>query len=139
MADLTARLDFYQRLVKTDNEEELELMNNELRDRFGPLPWQASNLIYVTKLKLKSQNMGADSIIKTGEKITLQFPYEVSGMRPALTKLLGDRWTIGNKQLRTTIQDLGDEWEIKLLEDVEKLSEFQTDMKERLLNAVAAN
>ena len=139
VSDLTARLDFYQRLVKTDNEEELELMNNELRDRFGPLPWQASNLIYVTKLKLKSQNMGADSIIKTGEKITLQFPYEVSGMRPALTKLLGDRWTIGNKQLRTTIQDLGDEWEIKLLEDVEKLSAFQTDMKERLLDAVAAN
>jgi len=139
VSDLTARLDFYQRLVKTDTEEELELMNNELRDRFGPLPWQASNLIYVAKLKLKSQNMGADSIIKTGEKITLQFPYEVSGMRPALTKLLGNRWTIGNKQLRTTVDDLGDEWEIKLLEDVEKLSAFQTAMNEQLFDAVAAN
>ena len=139
VSDLTARLDFYQRLVKTDTEEELELMKNELRDRFGPLPWQASNLIYVAKLKLKSQNMGADSIIKTGEKITLQFPYEVSGMRPALTKLLGDRWMIGNKQLRTTVDDLGDEWEIKLLEDVEKLSAFQTAMNERLFDAVVAN
>ena len=139
VSDLTARLDFYQRLVKTDTEEELELMKNELRDRFGPLPWQASNLIYVAKLKLKSQNMGADSIIKTGEKITLQFPYEVSGMRPALTKLLGDRWMIGNKQLRTTVDDLGDEWEIKLLEDVEKLSAFQTAMNEQLFDAVAAN
>ena len=139
VSDLTARLDFYQRLVKTDTEEELELMKNELRDRFGPLPWQASNLIYVAKLKLKSQNMGADSIIKTGEKITLQFPYEVSGMRPALTKLLGNRWMIGNKQLRTTVDDLGDEWEIKLLEDVEKLSAFQTAMNERLFDAVVAN
>jgi transcription-repair coupling factor (superfamily II helicase) len=126
-------------LVKTDTEEELELMNNELRDRFKLATAVGQTYLYVTKLKLKSQNMGADSIIKTGEKITLQFPYEVSGMRPALTKLLGDRWTIGNKQLRTTIQDLGDEWEIKLLEDVEKLSAFQTDMKERLLDAVAAN
>jgi len=60
-------------------------------------------------------------------------------MRPALTKLLGDRWTIGNKQLRTTVDDLGDEWEIKLLEDVEKLSAFQTAMNERLFDAVAVN
>ena len=139
VSDLTVRLDLYQRLVKTDNVQELELMNTELRDRFGPIPWQASNLIYVTKLKLKSQDMGADSITKTGEKITLQFPYEVSGMKPALTKLLGDQWTIGNKQLRTTTQDLGDEWETKLLEAVEKLSDFRTNMNERLLDPMFAN
>ena len=32
VSDLTVRLDLYQRLVKTDNVQELELMNTELRD-----------------------------------------------------------------------------------------------------------
>ena len=131
VSDLPTRLDVYQKLIKTRSVEEVTVLEGELRDRFGPLPWQATNLLYVKQLRLKAQDSGAESIMRNGDKITLQFPHEVSGASAALTKLLGPRWIIGNKQIRTTVKGLGDSWEDQLVETIEKLADFQKEMTKR--------
>jgi len=87
------------------------------------------------RLKLKAQESGAESIVRTGDKITLQFPHEVSSVSTILAKLLGYRWTIGNKQIRTTIDGLGDDWENQLIDAVDKLSDFQRNMTARFEEA----
>ncbi len=133
--DLTTRLALYQRLAKTTSVEEVNSIESELKDRFGPIPWQAVNLLYTTRLKLKAQKSGAESIVRTGDKITLQFSHEVSSASTILAKLLGYRWTIGNKQIRTTIDGLGDDWENQLIDAVDKLGDFQRDMTARFKEA----
>ena len=52
VSDLPTRLDVYRRLVSSATPDEVDAMGDELVDRFGTLPWQAQNLLYVTKLKL---------------------------------------------------------------------------------------
>ena len=133
--DLSTRLDLYQRLTKTISAEDINSIESEMKDRFGPIPWQAINLLYTMRLKLKAQESGAESIVRTGDKITLQFPHEVSSVSTILAKLLGYRWTIGNKQIRTTIDGLGDDWENQLIDAVDKLSDFQRNMTARFEEA----
>jgi hypothetical protein len=59
-------------------------------------------------------------------------------MRFALQNLIGPSWTIGNMQLRSTLIELGDNWEGSLVEVVDKLGEFQSRMSDELTNSTAS-
>ena len=56
----------------------------------------------------------------------------------ALQNLIGPGWTIGNMQIRSTLIELGDNWEDSLVEVVEKLGEFQSRMSEELIKSTAS-
>ena len=60
-------------------------------------------------------------------------------MRIALQKLIGSEWTIGNMQIRSNLTDLGSNWEIKLVEAVDKLGEFQSKMSTELFTSAEPN
>jgi len=133
--DLPSRLDIYQKLIKCRTINETDFLEQELKDRFGPLPWQAINLIFTVRLKIKSSATGMEYIRKTGDKLVIQFPFEVGGMRIALQKLIGSEWTIGNMQIRSNLTDLGSNWEGKLVETVDRLGEFQSKMSSELIKS----
>ena len=78
-------------------------------------------------------------IRKTGDKLVIQFPFEVGGMRIALQKLIGSEWTIGNMQIRSNLTDLGSNWKIQLVEAVDRLGEFQSKMSTELINSAEVN
>ena len=137
--DLPSRLDIYQKLIKCRTINETDSLEQELKDRFGPLPWQAINLLFTVRLKIKSSATGMEYIRKTGDKLVIQFPFEVGGMRIALQKLIGSEWTIGNMQIRSNLTDLGSNWEIKLVEAVDRLGEFQSKMSTELINSAEVN
>ena len=137
--DLPSRLDIYQKLIKCRTINETDSLEQELKDRFGPLPWQAINLLFTVRLKIKSSATGMEYIRKTGDKLVMQFPFEVGGMRIALQKLIGSEWTIGNMQIRSNLTDLGSNWEIKLVEAVDRLGEFQSKMSTELINSAEVN
>ena len=136
--DLPSRLDIYQKLIQCRTLDETDLLERELKDRFGPLPWQALNLLFTVRLKIKASLTGMEYIRKTGEKLVIQFPFEVGGMRFALQNLIGPGWTIGNMQIRSTLIELGDNWEESLVEVVEKLGEFQSRMSDELIKSTAS-
>ena len=60
-------------------------------------------------------------------------------MRIALQKLIGSEWTIGNMQIRSNLTDLGSNWEIQLVEAVDRLGEFQSKMSTELINSAEVN
>ena len=127
--DLPVRLGIYQRLAKLPHLDGVDEMEEELRDRFGPLPWQAQNLLYVVRLRLRAQRAGIASISKKSEQVVLQLEDEVGGARRALERALGPSVEIGNEQIRLRLEGLAEEWEMALLDTVTKLSDFRERME----------
>ncbi|MDQ3328024.1 MAG: transcription-repair coupling factor [Chloroflexota bacterium] len=62
ITDRDARLRLYRRLADTATERDLKIIEEELRDRFGPVPDQARNLIDLIELKLLAAAAGVTSI-----------------------------------------------------------------------------
>jgi transcription-repair coupling factor (superfamily II helicase) len=67
------RLTLYKRLANCDTPEELQLMQEELIDRFGDLPPQAQALIETHRLRILAKPLGIAKIDATETAIKLQF------------------------------------------------------------------
>ena len=135
--DLPTRLGIYQRLVRLAELSDADELADELRDRFGPLPWQAQNLLYVVRLKLRSQRAGVESITREGQRIVLQLKDEVGGARRALQRDLGAGVVVGNAQIRLELDQLPDGWEERLVDTVERLADFRDRIGAEVRTATA--
>jgi transcription-repair coupling factor (superfamily II helicase) len=58
VADVHVRLSLYKRIAAAADAAELDELNAELHDRFGPLPPAAQNLLRIAKLKLRARALG---------------------------------------------------------------------------------
>ncbi len=71
--DVHERLLLYKRLASTETAEELESIQEELVDRFGPTPEQAQSLLACHRLRLVAKPLGVTKIDAGAERTTLQF------------------------------------------------------------------
>jgi len=116
VADLTTRLNLYQRLAKVSSVDELRQIREELRDRFGNLPSVVENLLYVVNLKTLAAQAGMQSISKEDRQIVIRFREGVKIDR----RRLEPAWPglkVGMTQLRLDMRLLGHQWQ-KVLEEV---------------------
>ena len=107
-------------------------MGDELVDRFGTLPWQAQNLLYVTKLKLAAAQANVLAVNRENHTIVLRLSDSVGGARQALRRHLGDHVDIGNTLVRVDISGASNGWEPSLLDTVERLGQFTEQMVAQL-------
>ena len=122
--DLPTRLGIYQRLVQLDDLDAVREMEDELRDRFGEMPWQTKNLLYVLRLKLEAKRAEVSSIARDGGRVTLRLAGEVGGARSVLQRELGRGVEVGNTQIRLELGSLAGGWEQPLIDAVRKLGDF---------------
>ena len=122
--NLPTRLGIYHRLVQLEDLGAVGDMEAELRDRFGELPWQAQNLLYVLRLKLEAHRAEVSSIARQGEHIVLRLTGEVGGARGVLQRELGAAVEVGNTRLRLDLNALAGRWEQPLMDTVRKLGDF---------------
>ncbi len=132
VADLPTRLSIYRRLVALGSPEDVGPLEEELRDRFGPIPWQVENLMYVVRLKLEAGRALVDSISREDRSIILRLRDEVGGARAALQRLMPVGATVGNAQIRLDLLRLEEGWEGPLVATVEKLAEFRSKVEGEL-------
>ena len=125
VADLTTRIGIYQRLVKLEAVDDVDDMEAELRDRFGELPWQARNLLYVARLKLRGREAGVESITRHDGRVVVRLQDQVGGARRALQRALGRGVEVGNARLRLGPDSTGDEWEEHLTATIDNLAAFR--------------
>ena len=85
------RIEIYRKLAQVTDKPQLDALQGELRDRFGPLPAAAELLLTVAELKLLASEKQVTSIEVTGDKLQL-----VRG---------GDFITLGGKFPRLTKQE----------------------------------
>ncbi|HQO28117.1 MAG TPA: transcription-repair coupling factor, partial [Accumulibacter sp.] len=71
--DVHERLTIYKRLGNCTQAEELMDMQEELIDRFGPLPQQAQALLDSHRLRLLCKPLGIAKIDTTQEQVAVQF------------------------------------------------------------------
>ncbi|MBI4238207.1 MAG: transcription-repair coupling factor [Deltaproteobacteria bacterium] len=67
------RLAWYKRLSGTTTEEELQQIEAELRDRFGPLPEEAQHLFHVIALRQTCAQLGIEQLQCNGEIWRIKF------------------------------------------------------------------
>ena len=147
--DLPARLRMYQRIVTLgaaqaevslngtaeqgeEGEDAIKAgvseIEDEMRDRFGPLPWQAVNLLYVTRLRLYAKDAGIESVTRERNRVVLRYGGDIGGARRAMERVLGRQAEIGNTQVRLPMDALGADWEGALETALRALAEFTRRM-----------
>ncbi|MEZ4690080.1 MAG: TRCF domain-containing protein [Ignavibacteria bacterium] len=70
----TERLNIYRRLYELKNEEELDLISKELKDRFGEYLDDVSNLLRMIGIKLTASGLGFEKLTIRNRTLTLYFP-----------------------------------------------------------------
>jgi transcription-repair coupling factor (superfamily II helicase) len=121
--DLNTRIALYQKLVKTEKLEQIELLAQEFTDRFGKLPVEVENLLFGVRIKILGVKAGIESIATDEGEIVLR---RFEGMRFDRQKLelfaRGLRFPIGSLHIdplfiRLDIKRIGLTWQ-KVLEEV---------------------
>ena len=119
--DKTVRLGLYRRLSNIGSEAEIEALQEELTDRFGPLPEMVVNLLYQLRVKLLAERAGLYSI--TSENNQLVFRYPENEIPENLQGLLPEI-RVGKTALWMPIGQLAD-WRDRLLAVLNRLGEAE--------------
>lgn len=67
------RLDYYRRLVSAKKAEEIQAIQEELRDRFGKYPEEVNNLFNILIIKLVCARLGIGKILLEQQKLIAEF------------------------------------------------------------------
>ncbi len=138
VTDLRTRMGLYQRIISLADPAEIDAMEDELRDRFGPLPWQAQALLYSAKLRLAGKSAGVESITRESDRIVLRMKHDVGGARNALQRRITMAAEVGNTQVRLDLGMLDGSWEEPLMELVNELAEFNQEIMRQILSPAAS-
>ncbi len=90
--DFRAKIDLYRRLVRVNTREELDGFRAELRDRFGPLPPEAENLLELAELRLAASRWAIRSIRLEDKDVV--FNYMILGLMDKLRRISRGRLRI---------------------------------------------
>ncbi len=71
--NITERLSIYSRLDNCETDVELDLMQDEILDRFGPIPSQVSDLFVTVRCRKLAVNLGFERMILKDEKLKCLF------------------------------------------------------------------
>src|SRR5687767_7450714 len=71
--NITERLSLYTRLDNCENEEELLAMEQELADRFGPLPSQVTELFITVRCRKLAVALGFERMILKNDSLKCYF------------------------------------------------------------------
>ena len=113
VSDEAARLNLYQRFATATTGEQVGALIAELEDRFGPLPEQATNLVYQVGLRLEALRAGVSQVTATDHEIVVK----LHGRPPAdvtrLSREVGATLRAGSNQLRLP-RGKGEGWLVTL-------------------------
>jgi transcription-repair coupling factor (superfamily II helicase) len=72
--DRQLRLQLYRRMSELRSEVEIHSLANELKDRFGELPFEVENLLFQLQIRVKAAKSNLSSISTENGQILLQIP-----------------------------------------------------------------
>jgi transcription-repair coupling factor (superfamily II helicase) len=114
------RFNIYQRLAKCDSIKTVKEIEEELTDRFGDIPEETANLLYMVGIKMLASGAGIESLFNDGDLITLAFKEGAMPDNRKLVQLMGKALIIGNRQIRIDLDKAGDGWKELLRQLLEK-------------------
>ena len=127
---LPTRLAIYQRLARLSQQQEVPVLRDELRDRFGPPPQEVENLLLVAELRSLAATVGIESVDHNGQAIVLTLRTPVGGARMPLQQALGPSANVGNQQVHLRWRHLGEDWLPRLRKMLGRFAVFQDKLEQ---------
>ena len=116
IGDRTLKVNFYQRLANLSQPEQVEAMEAELTDRFGPLPAPVQNLLSLVRLKVQAAQLGYESIALKDNAFILSVRRNIIPNRINLYKRFRNDAQVQQGVVRIPRRLLGPDWMEKLHE-----------------------
>ena len=118
VADQNQRLRLYRRLANIENEEDIQPMMEEFKDRFGQIPDTFIDLLYQIRVKLRAERAGLISVGLEADQVVMRYPSLPEGITSRnLPNLPGLR--AGKNAYWLTVEDTNQEWKERLLQVLE--------------------
>jgi transcription-repair coupling factor (superfamily II helicase) len=125
--DETLKIEFYRRLAEATEEEQLSQIEEELKDRFGPLPLEAQMLLKVAAFRPQAKRLGIQKLEAQNGWVALQWHPDLTPTAERVQKWF-KQWPVS--RIRFAPQDpnsvsfrvmKGDEGPEKQMEAVQRL------------------
>lgn len=136
--DLAQRLSIYQRLARIRVESEIDDLDEEIRDRFGPMPTHVKLLMKMARMRSMAVQAGVELVAAKETRATLTLKEPTGGARVPLQKQLGTGVDVGHMQIRVEIDRDDPEWIDELMAVLDQLKMFQERMAQIMEMVMAA-
>ena len=136
--DLAQRLSIYQRLARIRVESEIDDLDEEIRDRFGPMPTHVKLLMKMARMRSMAVQAGVELVAAKETRATLTLKEPTGGARAPLQKQLGTGVDVGHMQIRVEIDRDDPEWIDELMAVLDQLKMFQERMAQMMEMIMAA-
>ncbi len=114
--ELALRLQLYRRIGGLAEVAEVESMRNELRDRFGELPFAVEGLLFQIEVKILAQAANATHVLHRDDKIEIRLPYLVEVNREQLAFSLGEDTAVTRTAVELTLDPAHEGWRQRLID-----------------------
>jgi transcription-repair coupling factor (superfamily II helicase) len=123
VSDADLRLRLYRRMAGLVQMSQVDELEAELADRFGPLPPPAANLIYQLRLKVLGTAAGVQSISADDRRLIIRLESLEKKDRAAVEVRLGPKATVGRHQVWLSMDDDEETWRRELIQVLHTLSD----------------
>jgi transcription-repair coupling factor (superfamily II helicase) len=137
--DLAQRLSIYQRLARIQNESEIADLDEEIRDRFGPMPTHVKLLMKTTRMRVMAEACGIELIAAKETRAIMTLKQPTGGARAPLQKQLGLGVDVGHMQIRVELDRDDPDWIDELMAVMDQLKMFQDRMIQMMELAMASS
>jgi transcription-repair coupling factor (superfamily II helicase) len=110
IGDRTLKVKFYQRLANLSTPEQVEAMEAELTDRFGPPPRPVQNLLAMVRLKVEAGQLGFEAISARDNDFVLTVKRSVVPNRIVLYRRFRNEARVQQGVIRIPRRLLGSDW-----------------------------
>ena len=105
------RFNFYQRLAKCDTLQYVQTLREEMIDRFGPLPEEVVNLLFIVEMKIMAIKTGVEFIYRDDNELVISYKEDLKYGDISLPSSTKSVYKIGNKQIRIDLDKAADRWQ----------------------------
>jgi len=121
VADRNTRLRLYRRIADLRSLSEVDALDEEFNDRFGPLPEPVKNLLFQLKVKLLAEKAGLVSVAAENGQIVMRYPALPEGTPAREIPFVSSSVRTGKNALWMPFQR-DEEWQPKVLEILEQIT-----------------
>ena len=89
ITDENLRMTFYKKIASARDDQRVEDIRNELRDRFGALPANVDNLLHFVRVKRLAKHIGVISIVREGARGVIKLTQSARVDPNKLLQLIG--------------------------------------------------
>ena len=121
IAEMALRLQIYRRIAGLNTVEQVHIMRQEIRDRFGQLPSAVEGLLYQMEVKLLAQSANATHVMGRDKQVQIKLPYLAEVNRPALAQELGEDIQVSRTAVTLPLDN--EVWQLRLVDVLKQLAE----------------